>query len=283
MNEAKPSRTAMRVAMRRAAHQLFDTPKVLDDPIAVLIIGAAARSQLEAALDDTDRASRPMRAFMAVRSRFAEDELARAIERGVTQYVILGAGLDTFAYRNPYPAIRIFEVDHPATQAWKRDKLAAASIPIPASLMLAPIDFERQSIAEGLDGAGFDRRAPTFFSWLGVTMYLTDEAIASTCAFVASTPRGGGLVFDYAVPRASLSTERGQRAFDEISRRVIAAGEPFRSFFDPHDLHERLTRVGFRSLIDLSGDDLNARYFGNRADGLRVSGSGLTRMLSAEI
>lgn len=269
--------------MRRAAHQLFDAPKVLDDPIAVPIIGNDARALLQSAPDDADRRSRPMRAFMAVRSRFAEDELTRAIDRGVTQYVILGAGLDTFAYRNPYPALRMFEVDHPATQAWKRHRLAAASIAIPTLLTLAPIDFERQSLAEGLEAAGFDRAAPTFFSWLGVTMYLSDDAITSTCAFIASTPRGGGLVLDYAAPRSSLSTERARSAFDEISRRALAAGEPFQSFFGPDELNQRLTHAGFRSLIDLGGDDLNGRYFRDRSDGLRVSSSGLTRMLSAEI
>ena len=235
MEDARPSRTAMRVAIRRAAHQLLDAPRVLDDPLALRIIGAEAAAKLMASLDEQHgRVARSIRAFMAVRSRCAEDELARALGRGATQYVVLGAGLDTFGYRNPHPppAVRVFEVDHPATQAWKRAQLAAAGMPVPASVTFAPVDFERQTLAEGLARAGFDRRAPSFFSWLGVTMYLSGEAIGPTFEFIASTPPGGGLVFDYMVPRSSLGF-MSRLAFDALSRRVAAAGEPFRTFFDP--------------------------------------------------
>jgi methyltransferase (TIGR00027 family) len=285
MQDARPSRTAMRVAMRRAAHQIFDAPpRVLDDPLALPIVGGEAVAKLEMtpALQ-RGRLARALRAFMAVRSRVAEDALARAVERGVAQYVILGAGLDTFPYRNPYPssALRVFEVDHPATQAWKRRRLEAAAIAIPASVTFAPVDFERQTLADGLAAAGFNRRAPAFFSWLGVTMYLSDDAFASTLAYVASTPAGGGLVFDYAVPRKSLGW-MSRLALDAIARRVAQAGEPFRTFFDPGALQDRLLNAGFRSLEDLGPDELNARYFKGRPDGLRVSGN-LGRIASAEI
>src|ERR1700733_540394 len=144
MQEARPSRTAMRVAMRRGAHQLFDHPKVLEDPIALPIIGSEASAKLEADRSKhQSRVARNLRAFLVARSRFAEDELARAVGRGVRQYVILGAGLDTFAYRNPYTdlAVRVFEVDHPATQEWKRKKLAEEGIAIPPSVTYAPVDF----------------------------------------------------------------------------------------------------------------------------------------------
>jgi len=284
MQEAKPSRTAMRVAMRRAAHQLIDVPKVLDDPIALKILGPDARERLQGGEGTgSDRLSRALRAFMAARSRFAEDELARAIGRGVTQYVVLGAGLDTFAYRNPHgeDSLRVFEVDYPATQEWKRGQLAAAAIAIPSSVTFAPVDFERQTLAEGLRDAGFDQGKPTFFSWLGVTMYLTEDAIAATLGFVASTPRGGGIVFDYAVPRESLGFV-GRMALDAIARRVAASGEPFRTFFDPKELAQRLKQMGFRSAEDLGADEINARYFKDRADGLRVAGS-LGRLMSAEV
>jgi len=193
--------------MRRAAHQLVDEPKVLDDPIALKILGPRAIQRLEGGEGmGHDRLSRGLRAFMAARSRFAEDELARAVGRGVEQYVVLGAGLDTFAYRNPHPpnSLRVFEVDYPATQEWKRRQLEATGIEIPASLTFAPVDFERQTLARGLGDAGFDREKPSFFSWLGVSMYLSDEAVEATLRFAGSLPRGGGIVFDYMVPRESL-------------------------------------------------------------------------------
>ena len=283
MEEARASHTALRVAMRRAAHQLVDEPKVLDDPIALKILGPRAIQRLEGGEGmGRDRVSRALRAFMAARSRYAEDELARAIERGTAQYVVLGAGLDTFAYRNPHAAagLRVFEVDHPATQEWKRRQLAATEIAIPASVTFAPVDFERQTLANGLRDAGFDREKAAFFSWLGVSMYLTDEAIEATLRFVASLPQGGGIVFDYMVPRESLGLME-RMALDALSRRVESAGEPFRTAFAPKALQERLMRAAFRSVEDLGSDEINARYFRGRADGLRVMGN-FGRLLSAE-
>src|SRR5580692_9911826 len=134
MQEGKFSRTAQRVAIRRAAHQVLDHPKVLDDPLALRIIGVETAEELRSNPKENHKFSRAFRAFMAARSRYAEDELARAVEHGVSQYVILGAGLDTFAYRNPHPGLRVFEIDHPSTQAWKCEQLQAARIPIPSSM-----------------------------------------------------------------------------------------------------------------------------------------------------
>jgi methyltransferase (TIGR00027 family) len=284
MQEARPSRTAMRVAMRRAAHQLFDNPKVLNDPIALQIIGPEAAAGLKADRNSHEsRVARNLRAFLVARSRFAEDELARAMGRGVTQYVVLGAGLDTFAYRNRHEdfALRVFEVDYPATQEWKRKKLAEAGIAIPTSVTYAPVDFERQTLAEGLKLAGFDASKSAFFSWLGVTMYLTEDSVMSTFGFIASTPAGGGIAFDYAVPRSSLNWI-GRIALDALSHRVAAAGEPFRTFFEPSVLAERLRQIGFRRVEDLAADEINARYFKDRADRLRVTGSA-GHLMSAEI
>jgi methyltransferase (TIGR00027 family) len=271
--------------MRRAAHQVLDDdPKVLDDPLALSILSDESRAALtvEPPLMPA-MAARFMRAFMVARSRFAEDELARAVGRGATQYVVLGAGLDTFAYRNPYPGstLLVFEVDFPATQAWKRERLEAAGISVPASLTFAPVDFEKQTLAEGLAEAGFDTSEITFFSWLGVVMYLTREAAESTLKFVAATPRGGGVVFDYAVPRESLNFLQ-RIAFDRLTRRVEAAGEPFRLFFDPAKLAEQLRAMGFTALEDLGVDEINARYFANRKDNLRTGG-GLGRLISARL
>jgi methyltransferase (TIGR00027 family) len=274
----------MRVAMRRAAHQIFDHPRVLEDPLAVPIIGPEAAAKLgNEEQRRGQRVGRSIRAFMTARSRYAEDQLALAIARGARQYVILGAGLDTFAYRNPYPkeALRVFEVDYPATQEWKRQRLAKASIPIPSSVIHAPVDFERQTLASGLTEAGFDSGKATFFSWLGVAMYLTEETVMATLKFIASTPPGGGVVFDFAVPRESLNW-MGRLALDAISRRVAAAGEPFRTFFDSRALSERLTTIGFHSVETLGVEEINARYFKDRDDGLRVGGS-LGRLMCAQI
>src|SRR5713101_1581134 len=171
MQTATPSRTALRVALRRAAHQLYDArPLVFNDPIAVPILGTTYAEELRRTPTRPDRPfSVALRAFLVARSRYAEDMLARAVAQGVTQYVLLGAGLDTFAYRNPYPHLRVFEVDHPATQQWKRDLLYQNSIPIPPTLIYAPLDFETQafgtqSLPTQLRATGFNPQAPTLFA-----------------------------------------------------------------------------------------------------------------------
>jgi len=282
MREARPSRTAYMVAMRRAAHQIFDNPKVFDDPIALAILGPGAEQRLRSEPRFLNRLGRAVRASMAARSRYAEDQLARAIERGTRQYVILGAGLDTFAYRNPHPQpdLRVFEVDYPATQEWKRERLAAAGISAPPSLTFAPVNFEHQTLAEGLREAGFDASRPAFFSWLGVTMYLERETAMGTFRFIASCGRGSGVTFDYIVPRETLNWT-GQLILRAMERRVARAGEPFRTFFAPEELCDELGRMGFRTIEDLGGAELNERYFKNRADGLRVPGV-LGRFMTAE-
>ncbi len=216
---------------------------------------------------------------MAARSRYAEDELACAVAHGVRQYVVLGAGLDTFAYRNPHPGLRVFEVDHPATQVWKREQLEAAGIAIPAALTFVPIDFERQTLAEGLGLAGFDLKAAAFFSWLGVTPYLTRDACISTLNLIARTPPGSGVVFDFAVDPALLNP--GQRqALDALSERVARYGEPFQLFFDPRKLQDELAEIGFQRTEFLQGKELNERYFKDRDDGLLVRG-GLGHLMGA--
>jgi methyltransferase (TIGR00027 family) len=274
MIEARPSITANRVAMRRAAHQLFDYPLVLNDPIALPILSAESQGLVRAEeRKSRGRAATAFRAFLVARSRVAEDELAAAVERGATQFVILGAGLDTFAYRNPIPVerLRVFEVDHPATQEWKRKRLAAGQIAIPASLSFAPVDFEKQSLADGLGPVGFDFGAVTCFSWLGVTPYLTHPAMRSTLEFIAARPAGSAVVFDYARPRNSIGF-LGRIAFDIMARRVARAGEPFRLFFEPAELAAELRALGFTSIEDLGFEEMNARYFQNRNDGLRMRG-----------
>jgi methyltransferase (TIGR00027 family) len=277
MLQAQPSRTAQRVAVRRATHQLLDEPRVFDDPLAVAIAGES-----ESPPSAQEIYSRSLRAFIAVRSRYAEDQLAIAIERGVRQYVVLGAGLDTFAYRNPFESagLHVFEVDHPATQEWKRARLDEAYIPVPKDVTFAAVDFERQSLADGLLQAGFDQQQPAFFSWLGVTPYLSRAAFDATMHFIASLPAASGVVFDYALERSLLSPQQ-QLALDALSARVARAGEPFQLFFDPAQLHSDLARWGFSSIEDLGGDQINARYFAGRADGLAVTGGG--HLLGCEV
>lgn len=272
MEEGKFSRTAHRVAIRRAAHQLLDQPRVLDDPLALRIIGTEAAQELQSNPKEHPGFSRAFRAFMAVRSRYAEDELHRAVSHGVNQYVVLGAGLDTFAYRNPYQNLHVFEVDHPATQAWKKERLGAAGIGIPPSLTFVPVDFEHQTLADALARSGLNTNAPAFFSWLGVTPYLTREACMTTLNVIAKMPSGSGVVFDFAIDPALLNA--GQRqALDALSARVARYGEPFHLFFDPAKLQDDLKRLGFHRTEFLQGAQINARYFQNRADGLQVRGS----------
>jgi methyltransferase (TIGR00027 family) len=270
------SRTAYRVALRRAAHQLLDRPPVLDDPVAIPILGPAAAETLrrDPAAYERDTLDRHLRAFVAARARVAEDRLDAAREAGVRQYVILGAGLDTFAYRQKRrdPPLSVWEVDRPETQAWKRDHLAAAGIPVPAEVAYVPVDFERDSLADALADAGVDTRAGAVFAWLGVTMYLTREAIDATLEFIAGAAgEHGGVAFDYAVDRALL-TGRQQAVFDRLAARVAAAGEPWRTTFDPAALSSRLRAIGFTAIEDAGPEWLNARYFAGRADGLTVGG-----------
>ena len=277
MNEGRPSRTAQRVAVRRAAHQLLDRPLVFEDPYALKIIGPDAAAATLAKADG--RVSASFRAFMAVRSRYSEDELANAVARGVRQYVVLGAGLDTFAWRNHWPDLQVFEVDFPATQHWKRQRLANVGMDMPPTLTFAPVDFESQTLADGLRAAGFRTDRPAYFSWLGVTMYLTREAFESTLSFIGALTAGSGVTFDYAVERSELSLFE-KLALDRLERKVAAMGEPFQLFFRPAELAANMRRFGFHEIEDLGSDDLNARYLAGRADGLKLRG-GIGRLMRA--
>jgi methyltransferase (TIGR00027 family) len=271
MQQAIPSRTALRVALRRAAHQIHDRPVVFRDPIAVPILGRTYAEELRRTPAGDDRPfSIAMRAHLVARSCYAEDNLRRAVGGGVTQYVLLGAGLDTFAYRNPWPQLHVFEVDHPATQAWKRELLQNNDIAAPENLTYAPVNFERESLAEQLQLAGFNFDAPAFFGWLGVVPYLTLTAFRATLAFVGNRPTGSGIVLDYGQPRAALPFLE-QRAHDSLAARVQLAGEPFQLFFTPEEMAAELS--GFRDLEDIGRDEINAHYFAERKDQLKIRGS----------
>ena len=269
--------------MRRAAHQLWDDPVIFRDPLAWTILSEAAAERLRAGMEEENANpwARGLRAFLAVRSRFAEEELARAVRDGVRQCVILGAGLDTFAYRNPHADLLVFEVDHPATQAWTRERLQHAQIAIPDSVRYAPVDFERDTLAHGLAAAGFRADEPAFFSWLGVVPYLTRPAAFATLQFIAGLPRGSGVVFDYALPR-ELLTVHEQMAFDLLAARVARAGEPFRLFFAPEELERALRGLGFTEIQDLDGAAIRQRWFGEPPEGQRLHGRA-GRLLCARV
>jgi methyltransferase (TIGR00027 family) len=282
MHDHIPSRTAFRVAMRRAVHQLLDDPKILDDPFAVAILGEETAARLRAAPAGFERlGTGSLRAFVSARSRFAEDRLAAAVARGVRQCVVLGAGLDTFAYRNPWRGLRVMEVDHPASQVWKRDLLASAHIPIPESVSFVSVDFAKQTLADELNRSGFCSTEPAFFSWLGVVPYLTRDAAFATLRRIASLPPSSEVVFDYAIARSHLNfLER--TALDALSNRVARAGEPFQLFFEPAELAAALAQMGFHKIDDLAGADVNTLYFAHRRDGLKVRGN-LGHLISASV
>lgn len=275
MIAAQASRTALRVALRRAAHQLVDAPPlVFEDPFAVPIVGPEALAELQRTLPADRRPfSASLRAWMVARARFAEDVLTAAVRgQDARQYLVLGAGLDTFALRNPFPHLQVFEVDHPATQAWKRERLAAAGLGIPHNAYLVPVDFESQSLERELLRAGFQPSQPAVTAWLGVVPYLTPEAFGATCRFLGQLPAGSAVVFDYGQPREALPPVE-QLMHDSLSARVAQAGEPFQLFFTPEALRRELLCHGLAVVEDGGGAELNARYFRHRSDGLQVRGT----------
>ncbi len=246
----------------------------MDDPIAVSLIGHGFPRDMERAMHPV---ARDFRCFMAARSRYAEDNLAAAVAQGVGQYVVLGAGLDTFAYRNRFEGLRVFEVDFPATQAWKRGVLAEAGIAIPENVTFVPLDLEHKTLGEGLAEAGFDAGKTAFFSWLGVVPYLTLAAFRSTLAMIGRMPAGTAVTLDYAFPPETLSPKR-RAVFDLLAGRVKAAGEPFQLFFRADQIEEELRQAGFGRTEQVDSKGLNARYFVGRKDGLKLSPAGLGRL-----
>jgi methyltransferase (TIGR00027 family) len=269
MQTGQPSRTALGVAGLRAAHQVLDHAAIFTDPLALRILGADAEAMVRDA--ETDVARQRLRWFIAIRTRIAEDALA-AVQNGVRQLVVLGAGLDTYAYRaSPSDDLRIFEVDHPLTQAWKRERLADAAIATPATLRFVPVDFEHEALADGLAAAGFDPAQQTFFSWLGVVPYLTEQAVFATLGFIAGLPGGAHVVFDYVNPTASIVEESRRAAYEALAARVAALGETIQCHFDSETLRARLAELGFRDVEDLGPGQIAQRFFPGR---VTASGGG---------
>lgn len=260
------SRTALNVALMRAAHLVVDgEPPVLNDTVAARLFGGGLEAQIRARAHEFQTPdARGLRSYVVLRSRYAEDTLMDAVGRGVEQYVLLGAGADTFAYRQPAWArgLAIIEVDHPASQAGKRAALGAAGIEIPANVRYADIDFERETLAHGLARCGVDTGRRTFFSWLGVTQYLTREAIEATLRTVLSFPEGSAVVLTFVQPNADPASGAAKLAEGSAS-----AGEPWLSYFTPEDVEAMLRSLGFSDARFLSREEAVRRYFADRADG----------------
>lgn len=271
MKSDEPSRMALMVARQRAAHQLLDHGAILDDPFAVKILRQDETDLLQFA------SQHPMasigRLLTAARSRIAEDALSNAVERGIRQVVILGAGLDTFALRNPYAArISIFEVDHPATQAWKRQCLVAAELAPPPWLTFVPVDFERDDLQQKLDSAGFQRTSAAFFTWLGVVPYLTPDAIGSALDYMASI-QNSEVVFDYMEPPEAFSEEiRG--VVKERTEQLEKTKEHWVSRLDPAGMAAILRTHGFCDIKDISFQQIVSR-FGRNVQELAPGQAGL--------
>jgi methyltransferase (TIGR00027 family) len=266
----KSSRTAIGVAALRAAHQLVDAePRVLDDPVILRLLGIET---LDTIREDRDRyqtpASLALRSHIVMRSRYAEDRLAQAVGRGVTHYVILGAGLDTFAYRQPAWAkdLRIIEIDRAPMQREKRDRLSLAHVFVPDNVTFGSIDFESEALSDALRRHGVDASEPTFFSWLGVTMYLTEKAVLDVLRVVAGFPRGSEIVFTFAPkPTGDGTADAVMARFAEIA---AAAGEPWITYFDPDDLIAKVRALGFSAAEMLDPAEAATRYFTARKDDL---------------
>jgi len=293
MDEGRASRTAIATAYFRAHHCAHASPKIFEDSLAGALLSAKEREAVERFLleglekhnpelaqSGADRATRlgyALRGLVVVlsRARYTEDWLAEAMRDGVSQYVVIGAGLDTFALRRPdlQDRLRIIEIDHPATQTSKQKRIREAGLTPPPNLHFAPADLEKESLAEVLSRMPYDPARPAFFSWLGVTMYLTGDAIRATLRSLrGSAAAGSQLVFDYldrAVFEPGNHSPTRSRLFEVVRR----AGEPMIFGFDPSALGAELAAQGFRLLEDLGPEAQEVLYFAGRTDGLRPSGS----------
>jgi methyltransferase (TIGR00027 family) len=271
MGLMKASATAAGVAVARGAHRSYDQPPwVLDDPFAVRLVGlrwAEIQAASEAAFPPV--ALRQSRASVVARSRYAEDRL---LSGGYRQYVILGAGLDSFAWRRAdlIGWLRLYEVDHPASQAWKLARIAELGLPVRDGHVFAAVDFEAESLREGLTRAGLDWSEPSFFSWLGVTVYLTADVIRATLRSVNACGPGSEIVLSYDASDAFL--DDAAREMVEIEARLVAAsGEPYATRMSPDQAEALIEGTGLEVAEHLTPHALYERYFAGRSDGLRPS------------
>jgi methyltransferase (TIGR00027 family) len=267
----KPDPTAARVALWRAQHvDLDDEPHVFDDTVGIALARPEQGWQQRPDMDP--EGTKPFRAWIVARARFVEDLIVEQLSRGIRQYVMLGAGLDTFAQRRPDIAeqLTIFEVDQPEHSAWKHEQLIRAGYDIPGSLHLVPVDFERTDGWAELSAAGFDRERPALVVSAGVSMYLTKEANAETLNQVATLAAGSVLAMTFQLPEELVDeADREGRGF--AIRGAAASGTPFLSFYAPDEMLAAARTAGFRDARQVSSRELAERYFSGRRDGLRPS------------
>jgi methyltransferase (TIGR00027 family) len=275
LDAAQPDSTAVRTALWRALHLLVDAPPhVLEDDVGLQL--AAPDEGWRERPDMHPQGTRAFRASIVGRARFIEDLVAAAAAQGVEQYVLLGAGLDTFAQRRPdlVERMRVFEVDRPGPQTWKRRRLAELNLPTPEQLRFVPVDFEQgASLWDRLVESGFDAGKPAIVASAGVSMYLTREANEDTLAQAARLARGSTFVMSFLVPM-ELADAETRPGLEMSARGARANGTPFVSFFAPSDLVNLARAAGFRDVQHVSGADVARRYFANRTDGLRPPASG---------
>ena len=272
MKQSKPFRTGELSAIMRAIHQTADEePRILADPVAPRLLDIMCKDDAWIASFLEHPFAKAWRAGFLVRNRYAEDCLEEGVEQGLRQYVILGAGLDTFAFRQPpwASSLCVYEVDLPATQRWKCELLAAAGIPIPANLRFVPIDFEKTSLADALRAANFEFGSGTFCSWLGVTQYLTEKAIRGTLEFVLTLPHHSEIVFSFILPPEAVPDVEAQ-ALLTAARKAAEIGEPWLSTFRPGELKALLRAMGFSGVVHLTPEEVHNRYFQSRRDGLKA-------------
>ncbi|HEY2242567.1 MAG TPA: SAM-dependent methyltransferase [Streptosporangiaceae bacterium] len=265
--------TAMTAAAARAAHLLVDDePRIFDDSLAATVLG----DQAEPLIGYHRQHGRHevlagARVMVTTRSRYTEDRLAAAIARGVTQYVLLGAGLDTFAWRSPLAAqVRVIEVDQPGTQRWKRDRLASAGLRAGGEVEFAAVDLAGGSLDAALTRAGLDPSRPALVSWLGVIMYLDRDAVTGTLAALSRCAPGTELVAEYLVPD-DLQDDQGRTYTRLVAPAAAEQGEPWRTFLSPEDMSALLAEHGFAPLADVSQREVAGRELRDRTDGLRPS------------
>ena len=257
MQDQTASKTALATAYIRAAHQLLDDkPLLLSDPVALPLLGAHAAETIRGALArHQSPGGKALRAHVVLRSRFTEDRLEEAAAKGVTRYILIGAGFDSFALRQPSwaRALKIVEVDHPATQSAKRERIARAGLPEPENLIFAPADFEREELGEVLARCGIGPGEPAFFSWLGVTMYLEEAAIDATLRAIAAFAPGSEVTLTFRQPLDAASSM--------LAAITSGLGEPFVSFFTPEEIEAKLRHTGFSGVDFLTPQKAEALYF----------------------
>lgn len=278
MKAGQRSRTADAIAAVRAAHLFYDRPVIFEDPFAIHLtsfpwrIVGKSRLLYWLVAKKIFGALRPVHAQLLARSRYAEDQLEKAIAAGVNQYVLLGAGLDSFALRRRdlATAVKVYEVDHPASQMTKRKRLARLHVDMPENLEFVPVDFEQETVAEALARSSYVRERPAFFSWLGTTQYLTREAVMNTLRSIAAfAVPSSEIVLTYLIP-LELVAPGDRAAVEKAARFAARRGEPFISFFDPRMFPQEVGALGFELVENLSPLEQKARYFAARTDDLRL-------------